>query len=138
MLNTIKIRRSIKWINLGLFILFLIIGLYTYLDNGKDIEPNIFKININHFSTFFGGSSLILTGLIFISDLLKIHSNKLTIEKFSIFLSSIATLWFTYDDEIQNIKDIKYDEIYGNLLGLVCFIIINIALYIYFIKTYNK
>lgn len=133
-MNIIEIRDKIKWINLIFFILFLIIGFYTYQGNEKDIEPSIFGININHFSTFFGGSSFVLFLILFLSEHLKIKDNNLHIEFFVSLLSGVATLWFTYDDEIANIQCLNYSEILGNIFGYIFFLIINILMY----KTYNK
>ncbi len=56
----IEIRKPISLINFGVFFLSLIIGLWAYQYNNAVIEPNFFGININHFFTFLGGSSLVL------------------------------------------------------------------------------
>ena len=136
--NINKVRNKAKLINLCLFIIFLIIGFYTYVDNGKKIEPNIFSININHFSTFFGGSSFVLSILLFSMNIFKFNSTKLEIEFTSILIALLGTLWFTYDDEMNNKLNLQFDEIYGNILGFVFFLIINIGLYIFSYKTYNK
>lgn len=133
-INIIKIRDNVKWINLIFFILFLIIGFYTYQGNEKDIEPCIVGININHFSAFFGGSSFVLFLLLTLFKYFKIQDNNLHLELFVIIFSGIATLLFTYDDEIVNMKKFNYSEILGNIFGFIFFLIINILIY----KAYNK
>ena len=129
--NLIKIRDKVKWINLIFFVLFLIIGFWTYIDNGNSIEPSILGVNINHFSTFFGGSSFVLSMLLILSKYLNIKDDDLHIELFVAILSLIATLWFTYDDEIINRYNFNFSEILGNILGYVFFLIINIIIYKY-------
>lgn len=137
-INIIVIRDNVKCINFIFFIFFLIIGFYTYQGNEKDIEPCIIGININHFSTFFGGSSFVLFLLLTLSKCLKIQDNKLHIELFTIIISVIATLWFTYDDEIEDINNLNYSEILGNIFGFIAFLIINILIYIAFNKYLER
>lgn len=169
----IEIRKPISIINLFIFIFFLILGSWAYTHNGEPIEPNVFGVNINHFSAFFGGSSLLLWFIFAIptlkcrkknySETQSLHClksfppiyNTFCTEIFIGLAALISTVLWSHQRElievyyiwlkdvkkfgVHNVKPlIKYlqlDEIAGDMLGFIFFLIVNISLYYWY---YNK
>jgi len=108
----LSFRKKVAYINLFFILFFILIGFYAYQSNKNMIELNLMGININHFATFFGGSSALLFFMLYIMPIVcSIKKNKeciyhlpkiyytYLIEITAIFFALIGTLLLSIDHE---------------------------------------
>jgi len=90
----LSVRKKVANINLFFVLFFIIIGFYAYKSNKNMVELNLMGININHFSTFFGGSSALLFFIFYIIPII------CSIKKNKECMYNLPKIYYTYLIEI--------------------------------------